>query len=173
MAEMKTEEVVYEYDADGDTEQNFAADSNVEVVTDEFRTLAERGIKSGEGLGFGLGESRRPDQAEGFAAPDVYDATNNNSQTGTHRIVLMTSEGTVKDVIARIPSGKATVTRSDLPDGAALKAQAVMAKRFAGGGSKGYKVAWQFRASTNNGSFTWDYDSSNNQLQVDGLRAFE
>lgn len=172
MAQLRRERnYSHEYNADGEITEEFVATGNVEVVTSRYRTLAVRELESGEGLQFGDGESQRPDMAEGFFNGQVSNGT--STQEGTFRLALRTKGGQLVDTIGTASTKKASQTRTDLPDGQAFPIQGVNGERYAGGGSKGYEVHLEFKASNSNGSFTWDYDHADNSVEIDGQRVYE
>lgn len=172
MAQLRREpDHVHEYNADGDDTEEFVATGDVEVVTGRYRTLATRQVEEGEGLQFGKGSTSNAQHAEGFFNAEIY-TSGGTKQHGTYRLTLRTKGGQLVDVIGTANSKKTDQTRTDLPDGQPFPVQSVDGQRYAGGGRKGYEVHLEFKASNNNGSFTWDYDNASNSIEIDGERVY-
>jgi hypothetical protein len=148
-----------QYNAERFTLANdFSTRTDTTVTDDEFRTVEEIDVETGESVTIGRGSSRAPLSAEGSAAGDIQSSAPADID-GKFRFVVLNSQN---NVVSRIVQGSINdleQTRANALDGYLLPntGQEI---------AEPYKLGLQLRTD----SGTADYSSSNSSLSVDGVR---
>ncbi len=100
--------VTYQFSQDDHTDASYTEAGSPDVVEDEFRTVAYRDLERGTAVAHGIGNSRNPDRAEGFAYVDAQSTAPANID-GQARFVVLNSQ---REKVATIWRGSLKQLRS-------------------------------------------------------------